>query len=675
MVPDGGVKNLSSNYFMDHLVRQALNYKLMTGKKPECEECDEDNRSVVFCTDCKLFLCCYCKESHKYSKSHHTHILISLAKMRSNEDLIQFNCKFPTCQEHDLELEYCCESCDKLVCNQCTGEHKDHKCDVVKKLTNKYQNKLKVITSLIEVMGEDLLKTYFRLSDVRAAIKQQGNEISKEIDTYYDRAFQKLLKQKEQVKQQVCDTILQKEQALTVQMEEVMHALKGSWYMQGLRSTVEENSDQEIVSGTQHLAYTMKRATERCKEVNTKPVESTNLKVTPTIEPLPQILTVDSLSFEVKDVDSSKFVQQGEIAVLEIITKDSKGSYYPRGGCKLTVKSEHMMNEKVCGKTVDNNDGTYMIYFVAQQIGEIKLSVFMNGCEIAESPFRIMVKAPIYHDGIACSNDGMWAVADRTKNCVRVFDSQDSLIKKFGSQGSRNGEFSYPCGVAFDDNNDLYVADSHNHRVQKFDIHGNYLFQFGDKGTAEGQLNHPVGITTHQNKIYVADRQNNRVSVFQNDGKFCAVIGQQQLSQSFDIAVNINNEVLAADWEHHCIYVFSTDGQYVNDITVYTEDGSLELKKPCSLTNDSDRSIVITDLDDHCVSIFDEFGDRICCFGSQDDETDHPHGIAVDAGGSIYVSDTINRGVHIYPAYDDRLNLTHAYFVDYSGRYKLPLDL
>ena len=142
----------------------------------------------------------------------------------------------------------------------------------------------------------------------------------------------------------------------------------------------------------------------------------------------------------------------------------------------------------ISGQTVDNNDGTYTIYFVAQQIGEIKLSVFMNGCEITDSPFRIMVEAPIYHDGIACSNDidGMWVVADRTKNCVRVFDSQDSLIKKFGSQGSRNGEFSYPCGVAFDDNNDLYVADSRNHRVQKFDIHGIYLFQFGDKGNAEG---------------------------------------------------------------------------------------------------------------------------------------------------------------------------------------------
>ena len=675
MVPDGGVKNLPNNYFMDYLVRQALNNKIMIKNYLSCEECDEDHPPVVYCSSCKLFLCCYCKESHKYSKSHCTHNMVSLLETMSNEDLIQSRREFPKCQEHDLELDYYCESCEKLVCVQCTVEHKTHKYDVVEKAANVYQNKLKVITNLIEGMGEDLRKTYFGLSDVREAIKQQGDEINKEIDLYYNRVFQKLLKQKEQVKQHVCDTILQKEKALTMQMEEVMNALNRSWYMQGLRSTLKEDSDQEIVSGIHHLADAMKKMIDRYKEVNTKPVESANLKVTPVVEPLPQIVAVDSLSFELKDFDSSEFVQQGEIAMLEIITKDSKGNYYHRGGCKFSVKSESITNKTVSVQTADNNDGTYRIYFVAQQIGEINFSVFMNGCEITGSPFRIMVEAPMYHDGIACSNDGMWAVADRTKNCVRVYDSQDKLIRKFGGRGSRNGQFNYPCGVALDDHNELYVADSWNHRVQKFNIHGNYLLQFGSKGTAEGQLSHPVGITVHLDKVYVADRQNNRISIFQNDGKFCAIIGQQQLSKSFDIAVNINSEILAADWGHHCICIFSIDGQYVNDITLHTEDGSLELKKPCSLTTDSDGSILITDLDDHCVSIFDEFGECICCFGSKDDEADYPHGLALDPGGSIYVSDTINRRVDIYPAYDDRLNLTHAYFVDYSGRYKVPLNL
>ena len=147
IVPDGGVKDLPNNYFIDNLVNKLiLNYKLENATELRCEECDEDDSVVVFCTDCKLFLCHFCKESHKYSKSHCSHNLIPLTELRSNKDLIQSKSKFPTCQEHDLELEYYCETCEKLVCVQCTGEHGDHKYDVVKKVASKYQNELKKVS-------------------------------------------------------------------------------------------------------------------------------------------------------------------------------------------------------------------------------------------------------------------------------------------------------------------------------------------------------------------------------------------------------------------------------------------------------------------------------------------------------------------------------------------------
>lgn len=164
--------------------------------------------------------------------------------------------------------------------------------------------------------------------------------------------------------------------------------------------------------------------------------------------------------------------------------------------------------------------------------------------------------------GIACSNNGMWAVADLTKNCVHVFDSQDNLIKRLGRRGSKPEESMCPYDVAFDFDSQLYVVDSQNHRVQKFDSYSDYRYvvQFGGKGRKEGQLNRPLGITIYQNKVYAADSQNNCISVFQSNGTFCTVIGQQWLSHQFDIAVNIDSEILAADWGHGYIYVFTLDG-------------------------------------------------------------------------------------------------------------------
>ena len=669
IVADGRVKDLPSNYFMDYLVNKLIfNHKLNNETELRCEECDEDDPVVVFCTDCKLFLCHFCKESHKYSKSHCSHNLISLTELRSNKDLIQSKNKFPTCQEHDLELEYYCETCEKLVCVQCTIEHGDHKYDEVKKFSDKYENKLNKITASIEAMIEDLSKVHNSIENVRTTIRQQGDKISEEIDLYYDEVFQKLLKQKEEVKQQVCETVLQKEKALTRQLEEVIYTQEDIINVKRIRDSLQVNSDQEILSAKNELICLLEKSTEDLGKIGTGPIESANIKVTPVNDPLPQIVkhfvTIDSLSFEVVDFNDS--VQRGQTAILGLIANDCKGNYYPRGGCEVTVQLESSVGEMISAEVTDYNDGTYMISFAPQQVGGIELSVFVNGQEIKESPFRIAIQEypniPIKlskiiksHDdyfgqlrGIACNSNGTWAVADWINNCVHVFDNQDNLINSLGSHGTRSSQFEHPCDVAFDDNNELYVTDSHNHRVQKFDTHGNYLLQFGGKGSGESQLNYPMGITTHRNKVYVCDRKNHRISIFKNDGKFYRVIGQQQLSKYFDVAVNMNGEVLIVDWGHHCMHIFTLNGHYVNSITLRKGTSSLELKYPCSITTDSNGYILIADTSTHCISIFDRIGNCIHCFES-DDQFKFPHGIFVDPNSRIYVSDTGNQRIQVFP--------------------------
>ena len=669
IVPTGGVKDLPNNYFLNHLVNKLIfDHKLIGETQSKCEECNEDDPAVVYCTDCKLFLCCYCKESHKYSKSYCSHNLLSLTEIRSNKDHIQSRREFPTCQEHDLELEYYCESCEKLVCVQCTGEHEGHKYDVVKKFANRYHNELKILTAPIEVMIEDLSKTSNAIDEMKTAIKQQGDEISEEIDLYYEKVFKQLLKQKEQVKQQVHETVSQKVKAVTMQLEEVMCTQEKILNIKRIRDALQTNCDQELVSAKDQLTCSMKKLKERCKEIGARPIESANVTVTPVNEPLLQVVkhfaTIDSLSFELKDFNNS--LQQGQTAMLEIITKDSKGNDYPRGRCEVTVELKSRMGEIISTQVMDYNDGTYMICFKPQQVGEIDLSVFVNKCKIQGSPFRIVVQENLIkpskiitsHDdsfgqlwGIACSNNGMWAVADWVENCVHVFDSQDKLIKRFGGQGSKNGQFEYPCDVAFDDNNDLYVTDSHNHRVQKFDTHSNYILQFGGKGVNKGKLKYPIGISTHSDKVYVADRRNNRISVFQDNGEFCTVIGQQQLSQYFEVAVDIYGELVVADWRHQCIYIFTLDGHCTNTFTM-KGGGLVQLREPCSVTTGSNGLILIADTYNHCVSIFDdEIGNCMYCFGSKgsdDGKFNHPHGIAVGPNGNIYISDTGNKRVQIF---------------------------
>ena len=66
---------------------------------------------------------------------------------------------------------------------------------------------------------------------------------------------------------------------------------------------------------------------------------------------------------------------------------------------------------------------------------------------------------------------------------------------------------------------------------------------------------------------------NRRISVFQTDDKFLHTIGSKQLEYPNDVAVNNNNQLLVTDYDHHCIYTFTLDGDYVGKLGTYGAGG------------------------------------------------------------------------------------------------------
>lgn len=90
-----------------------------------------------------------------------------------------------------------------------------------------------------------------------------------------------------------------------------------------------------------------------------------------------------------------------------------------------------------------------------------------------------------------------------------------AFIRKFGSSGSEEDQFSKPRGLGFDTGN-LWVADSGNDRVEGFNAEGEYLRPFGGPGNngprfAETQ---DVAIDPEAN-TWIADTGNNRIDKWQ----------------------------------------------------------------------------------------------------------------------------------------------------------------
>lgn len=81
---------------------------------------------------------------------------------------------------------------------------------------------------------------------------------------------------------------------------------------------------------------------------------------------------------------------------------------------------------------------------------------------------------------------------------VKLFQLRPVL--SFGKEGSADGKFINPWGVAVNDRDEIAVTDCWNHRVQIFSSDGKYLRSFGQEGNKPGELKYPKGITFQGNR-------------------------------------------------------------------------------------------------------------------------------------------------------------------------------
>ena len=677
IVPAGGVKDLPNNFFINRMVDELVLKRKVEGEEEvKCDECDEDEPVVAYCPECNSFLCQFCYDTHKRNKRFRGHGIVPLTELRSTKTIpLEAKIKVPLCKEHDEQLKYYCESCEQLVCMYCTvKEHNGHNHDTVKKMATKHRNELKEVTAPVDEMIRDLSEARDNIDKMGKKIRRQGDEVDKKIDQHYDELVKKLMKQKEQLKQQVHDAVSQKEKALRVQLEEVEYAQAEVVSMNELKDAIEKSSDQEALSAKKQVIDRMQQITDKFDKLKTDPLQSATMEFVPSKESFPQFgqlfTHIDPGACEV--VNLPNHITVGKELKFSIVTKYRNGSQCSIGGSEVSVQLESNTGEVRSAQVRDNNDGSYMASFVAQQVGEVKLSVSINGQQIKGSPYSVVVQQYIDYTrvgklskivnndgnmgepwGIAFGKNGMWAVADNTKHCVYIFDEQDELIRKVGNHGNGNGQVNTPEGVTFDSNNYLYVAEYSNYRIQVFDVNGNYLHQFGSSGSGNGQLNRPIGITTHNDKVFVTEDCNGRISVFHTNGQFSHIIGKGQLGRPYDVTVNTNNQLLVADYQHHCIYTFTLDGNYVSKFATYG-DARDQLKYPRSLITDLYGFILVADSGNSRVSIFNKDGKFIHCFGSNgsgDGKFSNLHGISLSRNGNIYVSDGLNKRVQIFSTY------------------------
>ena len=680
VVPSGGVKQLPNNFFINRLLDEvALKRKIEGDEETKCDQCTRNDPVKSLCVDCGEFLCNHCLEHHKYSKEYQNHNMMPLNEVRSMKEgiTIKPKRKYALCLKHESELNFYCETCDQLVCHYCImKDHPKHDHDTVKKIATKHRQELDRIMKPVEKMIEGLSVACKKVGNTRDKIGTQADDIDKEIDRYYEELHRRLQQQRDKLKKELHEAHRQKKKQVALQLEQMEHTQAEFEGVKVLYNATKNGSDQEALLMKKQVVDHVKRISDSYNSLDTQLVQLVTVKFVAVekyknSKSLPQFgyLSHDDVCpVSCEAVSIPETVCKGDKVNFIIVTKDQNNSIFHKGGSKIFIQAQSSKGDITPVEVKDNNDGTYSASFVANQVGVAKLSITIKGQQIRDSPFSVMVQgeyttidkpSKIINEGgrmgepwgIAFGKDGMWAVTDNSYYCVWIFDRKDQLVRKFGSNGTGNGKFSSPYGIVFDANNNLYVTDHCNHRVQKFDINGAYLLQFGTQGSGSGQLYYPIGITFHNDKLYVAEHNNQRVSVFHPDGQFSHIIGSGHLKYPWYTAVSSKDQLLVANSGHHCISVFTLDGDYVGKFGARGGTGRGQLCSPVGIATDMSGFILVTDYESNRVSAFDMDGVFIHNFGSKGSDRgqfSYPRGITISPSGEIYISDCSNRRIQIF---------------------------
>ena len=233
---------------------------------------------------------------------------------------------------------------------------------------------------------------------------------------------------------------------------------------------------------------------------------------------------------------------------------------------------------------------------------------------------------------------------------VQKFSADGQFLTQWGAQGSGDGRFSFPGGVAVATNGDVYVVDYRGGRVQKFSADGQFLTQWGAAGSRDGQFKGPDGVAVATNgDVYVIEYHGRRVQKFSADGRFLTKWGAPGSADGqFDgprgVAVDATGSVYVTD-AHDRVQKFSADGQFLATWGS-TGSGDGQFDGPDGVAVDTNGDVYVVDSHNDRVQKFTADGQFLTQWGSQgsgDGQFDGPMGVAVDATGSVYVTDAHDR--------------------------------
>ena len=674
--PDKGLASLPPSFVINNLSEvYGLMKKLSGDQQASCDNCDKTNANR-YCKQCGMFFCPECLHHHDKFKLHAGHQTLRLEEVANTAYQLPLAKPEATisCTHHNKPLERFCETCEKLICDDCTvKKHKDHDYDVVIDTYKKHRGILE------KSSFQPLNQQYDRLTqDMTSLIKrkkeitQQGETTKENIHHTIDQLKRVLDETERKLTGEVDVAVLHKVSVLDHQIKEVETALG---QVRECRDHVEQSlkigTPQQILSTKSQMMSHTKRIIKSVKNKTFQPLEPADIE-------LVKSNTINEIHKNIGKVKYS-FLASSKASFRPLPLTGQKSTViisFPVPvppsliSCSLTPPDNSQPIQ--CSVKESRQSGQYNVVFTPVTRGLHHLHVRVYDIEISGSPVNIPVSVPPEKrgtpvktisglrepSGLAVTDDGLVIVSERDGHCITILDKEGKKIRSFGSEGAERGQLKsfgfkgtgkgqlkYPEGVAISSKGTVLVADSYNHRIQEFTMDGKCISCVGTKGKGPLQFEFPKGIAVNRTtgQVVVADCNNHRAQVLNSNLAVSHMFGRRGSGQGefncpTDVAMDNEGSVYVADHDNHRIQKFTPEGQFVCSFgTKESQPGQLEY--PVGVTVDDNDLVYVSDWSDY-ISVYMPNGEYKCCIQkhcNMKDDDESTVGVSYSTSGDLCV--------------------------------------
>ena len=563
------------------------------------------------------------------------------------------------CQQHqNRELELYCETCEELICFECTiQQHNGHKYSLIGEVFEKH--KQEIMSSLNPAEQQQTLarKALEKLdvccreiTDQQAALQAQIHKSSLQLHEIIDLREKELTDKLNYIAQDKLSQLASKREQIETTLAKLGSCLdKVKEKLRTGRQGVVMRMKTTLVKQVKDLTTafkpdTMELYTDADMIFSSSHVAAEACRAHGLVAT--QCCTISKVTdaATVGNTFTATFIQRGEEAVenlmeslecelvSELTGTTARGSVKRRGQSQYevsyrpTIKGRHQLHIKVMGEHIRGSPHRVAV----NKSPDEKLGTPIRTIDLLNKPF-----------GIALNQSGEVVV---TSECVSVFSPSGDKVLSFGTEGSGQGQFMYPSGVAVDCEGNILVADNDNHRIQKFTREGQFLTAVGTEGSGPLQFNQvrDIAINISNNKVYVVDNRNHRIQVLNSDLTCSNIFGKYGNSKGEfvyprAIACDSTGNVYVVDGANHRIQVFTSTGKVLR-MFGSSGEGDGELDWPRGIALDVQDKVYVSDINRR-ISVFTSEGQFVTSFGSGTQGGLDPRGLAVDSNGVVYVCD------------------------------------